>query len=111
MVRPLPTRVPSLQAARLDKRAPCALATFSKVHHGKTRLAKRAYYLGGSGNADLYVSGSTWPTTSTYDRRSINSGNRESVDLAAPAGGKYYYITVPATAPYSGLTVSAELTP
>lgn len=63
---------------------------------------------GGSGNADLYVSHSGWPSTSTYDARSTQAGNNESVTIDQPVGGGYYYIAVAATAPFSGVTLVAS---
>lgn len=65
---------------------------------------------GGSGNADLYVSGSGWPSTSSYDARSTQAGNSESVTINNPKSG-YYYIAVAATAPFSGVSVTATATP
>lgn len=66
---------------------------------------------GGTGNADLYVSGSGWPTPSNYDSKSTHAGNAESVDIPQPRTGTYYYISVRAAAPYSGVYVSADLSP
>ncbi|HEX7339435.1 MAG TPA: M9 family metallopeptidase [Rhodanobacteraceae bacterium] len=65
---------------------------------------------GGTGNADLYVSASTWPTPSSYDAKSTQSGNDESIDIANPATGGYYYVSVYAAAPYSDVYVSASMT-
>ena len=61
---------------------------------------------GGAGNADLYVSAVNWPSPSSYQFRSTNSGNSESVAIATPSGA-WYYISIYATAPYSGLSVQA----
>ena len=47
-----------------------------------------------NGNADLYVSRSAQPTTSSYDSRSENVGNAaDSVTITSPLSG-YYYISV-----------------
>ncbi len=66
---------------------------------------------GGTGNGDLYVSGRGWPSSSDYDRKSTTAGNDETIDLAAPNGGSWYYVAIPAVTPYAGMAVSAELTP
>lgn len=63
---------------------------------------------GGTGNADLYVSGSHWPSTASYDQRSVNSGNQESITVTPPAAGGYYYVAVIARTPYSGVALSVQ---
>jgi len=50
-------------------------------------------YGSNSGNADLYFSSSSWPTTSSYQQRSINSGNTEAINTGALAVG-WHYIAV-----------------
>ncbi len=62
---------------------------------------------GGSGNADMYVSSINWPTPSSYQLRSTNSGNTESVSISAANGGSWYYINLLAVTAYSGLSVQA----
>src|SRR5699024_1684546 len=64
---------------------------------------------GGTGNADLYVSNGTWPTASNYDVKSTRSGNSESADIAHPATGGYYYVSVYAASPYSDADVRASM--
>ncbi|WP_425601672.1 M9 family metallopeptidase [Dyella subtropica] len=68
---------------------------------------------GGTGNADLYIinSASGWPSTTSYEARSINPDNSESVVITNPQVGHYYHIAVSATAPFSGVRISASLTP
>lgn len=44
-------------------------------------------YGGSSGNADLYYSNSGWPTSSSYQLRSTNSGNTESISTGALSVG------------------------
>ncbi|WP_266159815.1 M9 family metallopeptidase [Dyella silvatica] len=66
---------------------------------------------GGSGNADLYASASGWPSTSSYDVRSSNAGNNESVTISNPVAGQYYFIAVSAASPFSGVSISATLSP
>lgn len=62
---------------------------------------------GGSGNADLYVSSTGWPSTTSYDARSTNAGNSESIVIDKPATGGYYFIAVSAQAPFSGVSITA----
>jgi microbial collagenase len=63
---------------------------------------------GGDGNADLYVSGRGWPSTTDYDQRSIGGSNTESVSITPRATAGYYFVAVVAKAPYSGVVVSAS---
>ena len=47
-----------------------------------------------NGNADLYVSASQQPSSSSYDYASVNGGNGvDSVTIASPTNG-YYYVSV-----------------
>lgn len=66
---------------------------------------------GGSGNADLYVSASGWPSATRYDAKSTGSTNRESVSINQPASGRDYFIAVAATTPFSGASITATATP
>lgn len=47
----------------------------------------------GSGNADLYYSAGSWPTSSSYQLRSTSSGNNESISTGALTVG-WHYIAV-----------------
>jgi pseudomonalisin/xanthomonalisin len=62
---------------------------------------------GGSGDADLYVQLGAQPTTSSYLKRSWNTGNTESITITAPAAGTYY-VMLNGYAAYSGLTLTAS---
>ncbi|WP_386066455.1 collagenase [Tahibacter sp. UC22_41] len=62
---------------------------------------------GGSGNADLYASASSWATSANYQQRSINAGNDETLTIANPPAG-YYYVSLLATTAFSGVSISAE---
>jgi microbial collagenase len=62
---------------------------------------------GGTGNADLYVALDRYASVSSYDAASFTSGNRESVSIASPVAGHWYYIVLKAQQPFSGLTLSA----
>ncbi len=45
---------------------------------------------GGTGDVDLYVKQGAQPTTTSYDYRSWNNGNNETVDVNKPAAGTWY---------------------
>lgn len=62
---------------------------------------------GGTGNADLYYSASSWATPGSYTLRSVNAGNGESITVNNPPSG-YVYISVHAAASFSGVKVSTE---
>lgn len=62
---------------------------------------------GGSGNADLYVKAGSWPNNGDYDSASTHAGNDDSVNIASPAAG-WYYISLQATTPFSGVTLQAS---
>jgi hypothetical protein len=78
------------------------------VPAGQTSLA--IPISGGTGDADLYVKLGAQPTTTTYDYRSIVSGNTDSVSVTNPAAGDWYiglygyasYASVTLKATYSG---------
>nr|BAG71786.1 collagenase precursor [Streptomyces parvulus subsp. citrinus] len=62
---------------------------------------------GGTGNADLYYSNSTWATTSSYTSRSTGAGNSETLTITNPPAG-WNYISLAAAADFSGATVKTE---
>ncbi|QSX41897.1 M9 family metallopeptidase [Shewanella cyperi] len=62
---------------------------------------------GGTGDADLYVRFGDWPTESVWDARPYVGGNNETVTLAAPQTGGYYYIMLKAFQPFSDVTLLA----
>ncbi len=65
---------------------------------------------GGSGDADLYVKMGSQPTTSSYDCRPYLSGNNEScVHNVSP--GQTWHIGVYAYSSFSGVTLTASVTP
>ncbi len=49
---------------------------------------------GGTGNGDVYVSPTTWASTSNYSKKSTNAGNVETVTDVIPAGVTYFYVSV-----------------
>ena len=66
---------------------------------------------GGTGNANLFVKAGGWPSTSDYHWASTNTGNAESVSVASPNGGQWFYITLNAASAFSGVNISASFTP
>jgi hypothetical protein len=74
------------------------------VPSGQTSL--KVTESGGTGDADLYLKLGAQPTTTTYDSRSILSGNGDSITVTNPAAGDWY-IGVYAYAAYSGLSLQA----
>lgn len=59
---------------------------------------------GGTGDADLYVQLGSAPTTSSYLKRSWNTGNSESITISSPTAGTYY-VMVYGYAAASGVTL------
>jgi hypothetical protein len=74
------------------------------VPSGKTKLTLTIS--GGTGDANLYLRLSSLPTTSTYTSRSILAGNTDSITLASPAAGTYYFLLYGNLA-FSGVTIKA----
>lgn len=75
------------------------------VPSGTTQL--RITTTGGTGNADLYYSASSWATPNNYTLRSVNAGNSETITVNNPPSG-YVYISVHAASSFSGVKVSTE---
>jgi len=65
---------------------------------------------GGTGNVDLLVRRSFLPTQAFADLASRGTSNIERIDIPSPQGG-VYKIAMVATAPYSGVTLVATVTP
>ena len=57
---------------------------------------------GGTGDADLYVKRGARPTTSSYDCRSWNAGNKDHCTVTNPAAGDWYVMIRGYTA-YTGV--------
>ncbi|MCU1348047.1 MAG: hypothetical protein JWO56_1077, partial [Acidobacteria bacterium] len=74
------------------------------VPAGQTSLAVTTS--GGTGDEDLYVKLGAQPTSTTYDYRSIATGNAESVSVTNPAAGDWYF-GVYGYAAYSGVSLRA----
>ncbi|WP_053074327.1 M9 family metallopeptidase [Chromobacterium sp. LK1] len=63
---------------------------------------------GGSGDVDLYVALDRYPTPASYDNASAGAGNEESVSIAAPQTGRWYYLTLQARQAFANVSVSAS---
>ena len=61
----------------------------------------------GGGNADLYVKGGGWPTTSDYDAASTNAGTSESITISNPSSG-WWYMRVEDNPDHTGVTLTAD---
>ncbi|GMV31654.1 MAG: protease [Rhodanobacteraceae bacterium] len=72
---------------------------------GTTQLRIRTS--GGTGDANLYANATGWATTASYQQRSINAGNGETLTIANPPAG-YYYISLHAASAFGGATLSTE---
>ncbi|MFI6801611.1 collagenase [Streptosporangium canum] len=62
---------------------------------------------GGTGNANLYYSPTTWATTSTHTQRSTNAGNGETLTITNPPTG-YNYISLHAAQAFAGAAVQVD---
>lgn len=63
---------------------------------------------GGSGDVDMYIAKDHYPSTSSFDFSSTNSGNGESITISNPVSGHWYYILLNARQPFSGVSISAS---
>ncbi|QBG37368.1 S8 family serine peptidase [Litorilituus sediminis] len=66
--------------------------------------------VGGSGDADLYITQGQQSTRSSYDCRSWNNGNDESCSFSAPAEGRWY-IDIYGYSAASGFDLNLTATP
>ncbi|MGW7417364.1 collagenase [Streptomyces sp. NPDC054863] len=62
---------------------------------------------GGSGNADLYYGGGNWATTSSYQAKSTNAGNSETLTIDNPPSG-WVYFSLAGAQGFSGVSVSTQ---
>lgn len=62
---------------------------------------------GGTGNANLYVSSSSWATMSNYQYSSTNAGNNETLTIPSPPSG-YLYISLHAASAFNGVKITTE---
>jgi hypothetical protein len=82
----------------------CSAAKGSAVYYkvtvpsGQCRFSVWTYGDSAFGNCDLYVKRGSLPTLTSYDKRSILSGQSEAVEYACPASGTYYVMLYGKTA-------------
>ncbi|MFI0976140.1 collagenase [Streptomyces sp. NPDC021093] len=62
---------------------------------------------GGTGNADLYYGGGNWATTSSYQAKSTNTGNSETLTIDNPPSG-WVYFSLAATQGFGGVSVATQ---
>ncbi|MGW6915201.1 collagenase [Kitasatospora sp. NPDC054939] len=62
---------------------------------------------GGTGNADLYYSSSSWAYTHAYTSRSAGPGNTETLTITNPPAG-YVYFSLHSEQGFGGVTVTAR---
>jgi microbial collagenase len=72
---------------------------------GTTRLTVTS--AGGTGDADLYYSNSSWATTGNYTSKATGSGNSHTLTVTNPAAG-YGYISLYAVQGFSGASVTTS---
>lgn len=63
---------------------------------------------GGVGDLDLYLALDRYPTPASYDLASISAGNQEAISVPVPQTGRWYYLTLKARSPFSGVSISAS---
>ena len=49
-----------------------------------------------------------WPSDTTYDSAPKLDGNAETITVANPSGGQYYYLMVKARPSYAGVQIVAR---
>ncbi|WP_163833974.1 M12 family metallopeptidase [Spartinivicinus ruber] len=66
---------------------------------------------GGEGNADLYASlaKNGWPTLSQFDYASTQPNTTEVITIDNPVQNQFYHVMVNPTAPFSNVSIKAEL--
>ena len=111
------TTIPECSAARTDELGRnCSRSNVSAtqgnyayfylpVPAGVTQL--RITSSGGTGNADLYYSGSTWATTTNATASSKNAGNGESLTINAPPSG-YVFVSLYGVTAFSGVKLTVQ---
>ncbi|MFD2355843.1 collagenase [Nonomuraea ferruginea] len=62
---------------------------------------------GGTGDADLYYSGTSWATASSSTQRATGAGNAHTLTVTNPAEG-YHYVSLHAAQSFTGATVLTE---
>lgn len=92
----------------------CSIANYSSTYSAYSYIilpagAKnlRIYTTGGSGDMDLYLALNRYPSPTDFDVSSTTAGNAESVSVATPAANQWYYVTMKAKTPFTGVTLNA----
>ncbi|MFJ9520035.1 collagenase [Kitasatospora sp. NPDC101801] len=62
---------------------------------------------GGTGNADLYYSPTSWATTTNFTQRSVKNGNSETLTIKKPPAG-YVYLSLFAAANFDKVSITTE---
>ncbi|MFJ3926810.1 collagenase [Streptomyces sp. NPDC090022] len=62
---------------------------------------------GGTGNADLYYGGGSWATTGSYQAKSTNAGNGETLTIDNPPSG-WVYFSLAAAQDFTGVSLSTQ---
>lgn len=68
----------------------------------------RVWSEGGSGDVDLYLAPGRYPSPRDYELTSARAGNAESLTLAQPQSGRWYYVTLHARRPFANVTLNAS---
>ncbi|WP_335940979.1 M9 family metallopeptidase [Streptomyces sp. PTD5-9] len=63
---------------------------------------------GGTGNADLYYNGTGWATTTSYQAKSTNAGNNETLTIDNPPSGWVYFSLDAGQQDFSGVSVTTQ---
>lgn len=115
---PLPvTNTPTLPACpRTDKtlRKNCSISGFASDYRAYSYImlpagAKnlRIFTSGGTGDVNLYLAADRYPSPTSGDLSSATKGNNESISIAKPVSGHWYYVTLDAKKPFANVILSA----
>ena len=105
---PAPPPVYDIDVATLNNQSAAKrVKTYYGPYDASTYSAIRFRTTGGNGDADLYVSFGSTPTTNAFDCRSAGATSNELCEFN-PAGNGSYYVMVVAYNAYSGLTVEVD---
>ncbi len=107
-----PTESPKLLQRRVTLRDLNSLTESEVVYRmvvppGATKLVVRT--AGGLGDCDVFVRRGVHPTHEQYDEAGTDSGNTETVSIAAPESG-VWYVLLRASNPFQGLRLTVDYT-
>ncbi|MEU3221339.1 collagenase [Streptomyces sp. NPDC006971] len=63
---------------------------------------------GGTGNADLYYNGISWANTTSYQAKSTNAGNNETLTINNPPSGWVYFSLAAGQQDFSDVSVTTQ---